>query len=84
MSENGTKMWIAVIMAVVMGFVSIIFGMINRQTLQEISSLKSEVVEVYRRQAEINARVYKIEGNFLVIIEKLDTLKNTLKEQKEK
>ena len=79
-NNNKHMIWmVGIIVSIIISFASIIFAMINNQTVQATKKLNIDIIQLYKNQADLNARLYRIEGDYRVIIEKLDTMKETLK-----
>ena len=81
-NNNKHMIWmVGIIVSIIISFASIIFAMINNHTVQATKKLNIDIIQLYKNQADLNSRLYRIEGDYRVIIEKLDTMKEALRTQ---
>ena len=69
---NGKVQWITIIAAIVLGFTSIIFSMMNRQIAKEAKGVRDDIKDLQKEQSDIKGRVSEVEGKFNLLVEKID------------
>ena len=83
MKINGNSaIWIAIIVSIIVSFTSILFAIVNRQTVQESKDIKVDIIKLEKNLTGMNGRIYLLEGHYAVINEKLDVQKADMKEIK--